>query len=50
MSDHAEPKPAQPTETTEAEEQATENKPLGLVQYPAPPGQTEYGSYKNPNR
>jgi hypothetical protein len=47
MSDQLEPKPE---ETEEAEEEATENKPLGFVQYPAPPGQTEYGTYQNPNK
>jgi hypothetical protein len=47
MSDHPEP---QPDETEEANEEPAENKPLGFVQYPAPPGQTEYGSYQNPNR
>lgn len=47
MSDHPEP---QPEETEETSEEPAENKPLGFVQYPAPPGQTEYGSYQNPNR
>ncbi len=47
MSDQTEPKPE---ETEEAQEETAQNKPLGFVQYPAPPGQTEYGTYKNPNR
>ncbi len=47
MSEHPEPKSE---ETEEAEEEATENKPLGFVQYPPRPGQTEYGTYQNPHR
>lgn len=47
MSDQPEP---EPKVTEEAKEEATEDKPLGFVQYPAPPGQTEYGTYQNPNR
>jgi hypothetical protein len=27
-----------------------EQKPQGFMQYPAPPGQTEYGTYQNPNK
>jgi hypothetical protein len=45
MSEHPEPE-----QTEEANEEATENKPLGFFQYPAPPGQTEYGTYQNPHR
>jgi hypothetical protein len=45
MSEHPEPE-----ETEEAKEETTENKPLGLFQYPPPPGQTEYGTYQNPHR
>ena len=44
MSDHADPKPE---ETDEAQEEAPENKPLGLIQYPPPPGQTPYGTYQH---
>jgi hypothetical protein len=47
MSEHPEPKP---DETEEAAEDAAEKKPLGFAQYPAPPGQTEYGTYQNPNK
>jgi hypothetical protein len=47
MSDHPEPPPE---ETEETSEEPAESKPLGFVQYPAPPGQTEYGTYQNPNR
>jgi len=47
MSEHPERKPE---EAEEANEETTENKPLGLIQYPAKPGQTQYGTYQNPNK
>ncbi len=47
MPDQTEPKPE---ENEEAQEEAAQNKPLGFVQYPAPPGKTEYGTYQNPNK
>ncbi len=34
----------------EPEQTPPEEKPLGFMQYPAPPGQTEYGTYQNPNK
>lgn len=44
MTEQPDPKPE---DTEEANEESAENKPHGLVQYPAPPGQTEYGTYQN---
>jgi hypothetical protein len=40
----------EPEETEEAKESEAANKPLGFFQYPAPPGQTEYGTYQNPHK
>jgi hypothetical protein len=46
MSEHPEPKPE---ESEEANEETTENKARGLIQYPPKPGQTQYGTYQNPH-
>jgi hypothetical protein len=43
MSDHPEP----PEETEEVNEESAENQARGFGQYPAPPGQTEYGTYQH---
>jgi hypothetical protein len=45
MPDQPEPN----AEETQNEDNA-ENQPHGLIQYPAPPGQTEYGTYQNKNK
>jgi hypothetical protein len=45
MPDEPEPTPDENEEANEAE-----NKPLGLISYPAKPGQTPYGTYQNPNK
>ena len=44
--------PDQPEDqdTEETQDESAEAKPLGLVQYPAPSGQTQYGTYQNPNK
>ncbi|MFZ0833686.1 MAG: hypothetical protein WAM92_11480 [Mycobacterium sp.] len=47
MPDHAERKPE---DTEDVSEETTENKPLGLIQYPAEPGKTQYGTYQNPHK
>lgn len=47
MPEHPEPKPE---ETEDANEEKPENKPLGFVQYPPKPGQTQYGTYQNPHK
>jgi hypothetical protein len=47
MPDQPEPQP----EETEEEANEAQNKPLGFAaQYPAKPGQTQYGTYQNPNK
>jgi hypothetical protein len=47
MPDQPEPNPE---ETEEATEESAPNKPVGFVQYPAKPGQTQYGTYQNPHK
>jgi hypothetical protein len=47
MPDQPEPNPE---ENEEANEESAQNKPLGFTSYPAKPGQTQYGTYQNPNK
>jgi hypothetical protein len=45
--------PDQPEPNAEENEEETseaQNKPLGFTSYPAKPGQTQYGTYQNPNK